>query len=96
MELFDIIDDFIAEEEELVNNYLNPTRKQRVVRQRPEHYTEWEDADFKRRFRLQKDTQPNSKYSRGVELPGSCVLPRIKFSYSEFPGRQFSPSNLRV
>lgn len=57
MEFFDELDDLAIVEESVMVNYLNPpTRRERVVRQRPEHLTAWDDTDFHRRFRLQKNT----------------------------------------
>lgn len=51
-----MLDDVAIEEEAEMLNYLNPVvRKQRVVRHRPENFEQWDDVEFKRRFRLEKE-----------------------------------------
>ncbi|XP_045507136.1 putative nuclease HARBI1 [Colias croceus] len=61
MDVFDITDDIAIEEEAIINEYINPSinptgRKDRNVRSRPEHFTQWNAVEFHRRFRLLKES----------------------------------------
>lgn len=57
MDIFDSIDDLTIEEEDIINEYINPTeRKVRIVRPRPDHFTQWDSEEFHRRFRLLKES----------------------------------------
>ena len=54
MDFFEIVDDTLISEENEIG--LFRSRKKRVVRNRPNHFLEWEDEEFRRRFRLKKKT----------------------------------------
>lgn len=56
MDIFDLIDDGTIEEDYAAINYLNSNRRPRVVRERPDNMSAWNDKQFHRRFRLEKDT----------------------------------------
>lgn len=57
MDIFDNTDDLAVEEEAIINEYINPSqRKERIVRSRPDHYTQWDSKEFHRRFRLSKES----------------------------------------
>lgn len=56
MDVFDLIDDYGIEEDNLILNYINPDKKQRVVRVRSDDINKWNDIEFHRRFRLKKET----------------------------------------
>lgn len=55
MDIFDIIDDFAIEDDAEIYNYLNPPRKERILRNRFDHFTMWDDNEFWKRFRLKKN-----------------------------------------
>ena len=46
MDIFDTIDDLAIEEETLFNEYINPNaRRERIIRCRPDLYTQWDSVD---------------------------------------------------
>nr|XP_049703859.1 putative nuclease HARBI1 [Helicoverpa armigera] len=56
MDIFDSIDDETIEEDDIVLNYLESERRERVIRERPDNMSLWDDKKFHRRFRLEKST----------------------------------------
>ena len=54
MDIFYLIDDEL--EDDIVLDYLNPSRRLRIVRERPDNMSVWDDKEFHRRFRLEKST----------------------------------------
>ena len=56
MDIFDLIDDELIEDDYTVLDYLNPSRRLRIVRERPDNMSVWDDKEFHRRFRLEKST----------------------------------------
>lgn len=56
MDVFDTIDDLAIEEDRLFLNYISHERKTRVVRERPDNFSTWNDNEFWKRYRLKKET----------------------------------------